>query len=155
MAIATNTFIKRALPYALLVLFMTSCHKQAPEHSWECASISPCAELSLPPKNAFRNLEIVLQKEKETPFLLINVYGIPLKPKQDGTIDVALNLQETSQIFSAKLLEGGQRILLPEIAQKAVLLALEQKKSFTLQAGRYCTEIHYEGFDESLMKFNT
>lgn len=123
------------------------------QSSWQCAMVpsSPCKKLSLPPKNAFQNLEIVLHKEKDETRAIINVYGIPLKT--DGKTQITLTLDGQRTYYAATVLEGGQRIILPSEAEAKLLDALYQKKPLVLAAGRYCTEVNYEGFEEPLSLF--
>lgn len=124
------------------------CHSD--KSSWQCAMVpsSPCKRLCLAPQNIFQNLEIVLQKEEERIKPVINAYGIPLKCESDGRTKVTLIVDGSANDYSAFLLQGGQRILLPDDAEQKLLEALYQKKSLTLIAGRYSTEVHYEGFEE-------
>jgi hypothetical protein len=148
--------IKRTFKNALLIaslLLVASCSSS--KSSWQCASLpsSPCKKLYLTPQNTFQNLEIVLHKEGEEERSVINVYGIPLKPESDGRTKVALTLDGTSTYYSAHLLEGGQRVLLPSDANQKLLEALYQKKPFDLAVGRYSTSVHYEGFEEPFSEF--
>jgi hypothetical protein len=139
----------------LTLLLAASCSANKP--SWQCASIPSSSytkkKLYLSPQNTFQNLEIVLQKEGEEEKALIHVYGIPLKPEGNGRTQVTLTLDGTSTDYSAYLLEGGQRVLLPSDGEKKLLEALYQKKPVALAVGRYSTSVHYEGFEKSFFEF--
>lgn len=137
----------------LALLLFSSC--SANRSSWNYASIpsAPCQRLCLAPKNSFKNLEIALQKENEGTRAIINVYAIPLKPESDGKTKVTLTLDGTSTSYTATVLEGGQRIVLPSDAEQKLINALFQKKPLVLATGRYSTEVNYEGFEEPFSHF--
>lgn len=155
MTFAFSSKIKRSFKSVLLILAFLLASCSSNKSSWQCASLpsSPCKKLYLTPQNTFQNLEIVLQKDGEESKAMINVYGIPLKAERDGRTKLVLTLDGTSTCYSAYLLEGGQRIVLPNDAEQKLLEALYQKKPLELAAGRYSTKVCYEGFEEPFSEF--
>lgn len=154
--------IERALFSALcfLVPFLAVFCGCSPEkHGWACDSSTSSdanryAILYLPPENAFRNLEVELQKDTHGTRVYLNVYSQPLIPDASGKIDLIMKVADNGYRFKAQVLEGQQRLMLPTEAEALFLDAVRAKKPLAISVGRYHSVIHYECFEEELKKFN-
>lgn len=149
---------KRATYFALFLFIYTITSCGRPSHSWEREEITSshpgcCTILYLTPQNSYRNIEIELQRGLSEAQVYLTVYGDPLSPKQDGTIDVHLVINHNPEVYSGNVLKGNYRIVLPPEAKNKLLNALEQHAEIQISVGRYSTEIHYEGFDTEYKEF--
>lgn len=134
------------LKWALFsVLFFCSCSK--PCIQWNKTEIdTPCfdsTQLKFASQSDFNGIELELTTYPDGERLYGNVFNRPLKERE---ITATLIIQESSQEGCAYVLEGGQRIELPQewipLIKKAFSLAQPVKISFT----RYSAEIPSDGF---------
>lgn len=149
--------LKRVLPCTLF-LILASC--ASTKDSWKLRRIDSsndviCAHLSLPPKNAFRNLEVFFQKDGDDTKVFLNNYSTPFQKDEAGLATVVIYINDSSTYFKAPVLAGNQRILLPPDATQMLLLALNEKQAIVVTSGKYSAEVHSEDFDQAFNKFNS
>lgn len=147
--------LKKALASAFFICF---CGCSSSTSHWQRDSVvatqpDSCAILSLSPQQAHRNLEIVLHNQKGAVILFLNAYGMPFTPNEEGTVTVSMNIDESTATYQGRALQGNQRLILPQEAQTRLLEALKAHAVIYITAGRYTTEINYEGFDKAYEAF--
>lgn len=140
----------------ICTLFFTFSSCSNASQSWSARVIqsTDCAQLSHPPENKFKNIEICFQKDGCDLKVYLNTYSIPFQKDCDGYSTIILTINDTSTSFKASVLAGNQRILLPTEARDLLLNALNEKKEGTITVGKYFAEIRHGAFEQEYRKFN-
>lgn len=135
--------IKRAL-LALCLIFLWSCSTPTCRQ-WEIQEIvtkRPCfngGRLLLEPDSNLSTMELELVRNRSGVRFYINLLLLQAPScKEDSTcarVEVLFENQEPWLIYPY-LLEGGQRLLIPDEVAKQLIQALSDQCSFTLKIGR-------------------
>jgi hypothetical protein len=131
---------KRALCALFLFLSLFSC-SSCPR--WRLDEVSPCnpcfrsARIYFDNHDPFCRLEIEMVNSPSGMRLYVNTYSRPL-PKQ---ISVTMMTVDDSGEFPAEVLEGGQRLLLPDPARDFLISHLLSGQCVELTVGSYQTTV--------------
>lgn len=140
-----TSLLNWALISALFILLMACSSKDA---QWEYNTVegTSYSRLCLPVENTFRDIEVAFHKEDNHITMYLNVYGRPLEADSAGQVDVVISADGNEHLFKANLLQGNQRLVLPNEAEKFVVETLNQKSNVLFKVGRYTKELPAEEF---------
>lgn len=104
------------------------------------------SRLYLEPENNFSGLEVDILDTSQGKMIYINAFGIELQPEGKtpegySTITITISVNGQSQEYSAFLLQGGHRILLPENASHLIIENLHENKQVEISVAHYSTTI--------------
>jgi len=134
----SNRIGKRALCALFLFLSLFSCSSCPQWHLEEAVTCDPLFRSS---RIFYDNLDPYCQVELELVQsasglrMYIDTFSRPLS--NSNVFTITLTIEEEAQIYSAELLQGGQRLLLPDVARDAVIDALLNEKCVQISAGPY------------------
>lgn len=159
-----KAYMKRALVALFLPFLSISCSIDC--HQWEYQKINTTcyqfdfAKLSLSPTCEISGLELELSRTADSYIrMYINVFtlNIPQLDEIPGKAVVTISvpiLQQTYQVL-ADVLEGGQRLLLPEETAHFIIECLLNEYPITIQVGRYSSDIILTGFLKGYLDFQS
>lgn len=86
--------------------------------------------------------------------MYVNIFSLPVIPLPDNPFHVNVEVEVNDNIFHfcSVLMQGGQRILLPDEARDLIIEALISYNLLTLSVGRYSTTIDTDNFVELYSK---
>lgn len=127
----------------LVFIFLLGC--SPPCHQWELVNIKancPCITYSkayLPVCSRFSGIEAELLCAGAEKHLYLNAFSLqfPKCADDEDTTEVIVLINDIEYTFIAQRFEGGQRLLLPEIAQQLIIDALLEGHCIDLSTGHY------------------
>ena len=104
----------------------------------------------LPACNTFNGLEAVLMSCNGNMHLYLNAFTLlfPFNGTDEDHTDVLFTIEEEKYCFTADRLQGGQSLLLPDVAMQLVIDSLLECKGVEISVGRYNTTLTSENFDK-------
>jgi len=134
---------------------ISACSKQVTQ--WELELIrgncppKTYSKVYLAPCSTFSGIQIELIGVGCDRQLYLSVLCLQLSPSSsDNTVDVVITIEDQSYIVSAALLEGRQRILLPDEARDLIVYALLNNQEVTVSVGRYRQILIIDNFRECM-----
>lgn len=129
---------KRNRALCALFFFLSSC---ASYPQWHLEKVVTCDPLSRSIRlfydslDPFCQIELELVQSVSGLRMYLNTFGRPLS--YGTTFPITLTIEEEDLVYTAELLEGGQRLLLPDAARDAVIEALFNEQCVQIAAGPY------------------
>lgn len=93
-------------------------------------------KISFPPANSYSGIEMDLTRLNHEVVAYLNVFSIDLAAP-DQLIDVRVVIENQESTYQARILKGGQRVLLPLEATEKMIEALSEDLQVYIQMGRY------------------
>lgn len=149
----SHSWEKRAFSALFLFLLATSCSSSSCP-KWqieETITCSPCynsGKIFFPPPDEFSGLELELARGPDDVRMYINVFSIEISGEADDSnaAQVLVDFGGEAETFTANILQGGQRLLLPPEATERILSSLLDGDYITISVDRYKAEIPSENF---------
>lgn len=118
----------------------SACSKTCTQWEIETSITRPCSnhlgKIYYPASSEYAGLELEISYLNQKTVAYLNVFSIELEGV-DGKIPVTLTSKDRSETFTAFILKGGQRILLPSEACNAIIQALSEETEIQISVGRY------------------
>lgn len=155
----TQVLLKQRVFLALcFLLFFSGCAKKGPQ--WELERIQgDCppqvySKVFLIPSSTFNGIQVELVGVGSDQHLYLSVLCLQISPSSssDSIVNVTITIEDQVYTVSAELLEGGQRVLLPEEAKDLIVCSLLNDQEVTIAMGRYRQTLISDNFKESLQK---
>lgn len=106
-----------------------------------------------------RGVELELDAGSSGLRMYVNVFSIevPALPDSPTLAKVSLKICDEEYLYLAHILQGGQRLLLPDEARDTIIEALVDGFPITLSTGRYCSAIpaaNFQALYDDLISIN-
>ena len=160
---SVRKFLGKGLPnVALFSLFCLCACSQTPRQ-WTLTSNKGThphfrsSRLYLAPEDKFSGIELDILNTSQGRVAYLNAYGVELQdegksPEGYSIVNVTINIDQQSHIFTGFLLQGGHRILVPENATDLIIEALHANKSVEISVAHYSTTIIPDNFVKHYQK---
>lgn len=109
------------------------------EKAVTCDPLFHSVRLFYDSQDPFCQVELELVQSASGLRMYVDTFSRPLS--NSNAFPITLTIDGESQIYPAELLQGGQRLLLPDIARDAVIEALLNGQCVEIAAGPYQIEI--------------
>lgn len=138
-----------------LLVLLSSCSTSMRKWKLKCNKASSCeftgSRLYLPPENEFSEVEVDIIKTSREKLIYLNAKGLEFQAEQKDSsehaiLPVAIHVDDQEHCYSAFLLQGNQRILLPEKACSLIISSLLDHKKVTIFVSNRSTVLTNEHF---------
>lgn len=139
----------------LISVFISSCSPQC--NQWKLAVIKADSTAAryvkayLPACNTFNGVETVLISCNGNKFLYLYAFTLlfPFNSEDEEHCDVLVTVKDTKYLFTADRLQGGQCLLLPNVAMQLIIDSLLEHTCIEIKTGRYQSTLTHENFDKT------
>ncbi|MBS4166629.1 Uncharacterized protein NEOC65_001721 [Neochlamydia sp. AcF65] len=138
-----------------LLVILSSCSTSMRQWKLKCNKASyrkfTGSRLYLPAENALSEVEVEIIKTSREQLIYLNAKGLEFQTERKdlaghATLPVAIHVDEQEHYYSAFLLQGNQRILLPENACSLIISSLLDHKKVTIVVSNRSTLLTHEHF---------
>lgn len=140
-----------ASKYALLLVLLSAC--STPSH-WSSNEIRSrtqehdSTKLSYLSKDRAHGIDLEFLKTNQHLHIFLNVHSLPIPSNKNKTAHLKLESSGKISTCEAHLLEGGQRLLLPEETASLLIESLKNQNDVTLTLPGYRTTVLAEDFSK-------